>query len=62
MVQGETDMDDWKPMSGLNLPLVRHNKQNGQKTSTAEYTALELNPAIDPKLFEKPAEKAATQP
>ena len=55
-------MDDWKPMSGLNLPLVRHNKQNGQETSTAEYTALELNPAIDPKLFEKPAEKAATQP
>jgi zinc protease len=62
MVQGETDMDDWKPMSGLNLPLVRHNKQNGQETSTAEYTGLELNPAIDPKLFEKPAEKAATQP
>ncbi len=58
-VQGETDMDDWKPMSGLNLPLLRHNKQNGQETSTAEYTALELNPAIDPKLFEKPAEKPA---
>jgi zinc protease len=61
-VQGETDMDNWKPMSGLNLPLVRHNKQNGQDTSTAEYTALELNPAVDPKLFVKPPEKPADQP
>jgi hypothetical protein len=41
---------------------VRHNKQNGQDSSTAEYTALELNPAVDPKQFEKPAEKAAAKP
>jgi hypothetical protein len=56
-VQGETDMDNWKPLGGLTLPLTRHNKQNGKDTSTAEYTALELNPKIDPKLFEKPSEK-----
>jgi len=55
-VQGETDMEDWKPIGGLTLPLVRHNKQNGQDSSTAEYTALELNPTVDPKLFEKPTE------
>ncbi len=61
-VQGETDMDNWKPMGGLNLPLVRHNKQDGKDSSTAEYTALELNPAIDPKLFDKPAEKPDAQP
>jgi zinc protease len=61
-VQGETDMDNWKPVSGLNIPLVRHNKQNGEDSSMAEYTALELNPSIDPKLFEKPAEKPAAQP
>jgi zinc protease len=60
-VQGETDMDNWKPISGLNLPLLRHNKQNGEDSSTAEYTALELNPAVDPKLFEKPTEKPAAQ-
>jgi len=58
-VQGETDMDNWQPIGGLNLPLVRHNKQNGQDSSTAEYTALELNPAVDARLFEKPAEKPA---
>jgi zinc protease len=61
-VQGETDLDDWKPVSDLNLPMLRHNKQNGQDSSTAQYTALELNPTIDPKLFEKPAEKPSSQP
>jgi zinc protease len=60
--QGETDMDNWKPIGGLTLPLLRHNKQNGQDSSTAEYTALDLNPAVDPKLFEKPAEKPVNQP
>jgi zinc protease len=57
--QGETDMDNWKPISGLTLPLTRRNKQNGQDSSTAEYTALEINPQVDPNLFEKPAEKPA---
>jgi zinc protease len=60
--QGETDFDDWKPVSGITIPTVRHNKQNGQDSSTAEYSALEVNPTVDPKLFEKPAEKPATQP
>jgi hypothetical protein len=53
-VQGETDLDDWKTVNGVTVPFVRHNKQNGENTSTAEYTSFEFNPAIDPKLFEKP--------
>src|SRR5580700_11175394 len=61
-VQGETDMDDWKPVSGVNVPFVRRNKQNGQDSSKAEYTSLEFNPAVDPKQFEKPAEKPPAQP
>jgi zinc protease len=60
--QGETDMDNWKPVNGLTLPMVRHNKQDGQDSSTSEYTALEFNPAVDPKLFEKPTEKPVAQP
>jgi hypothetical protein len=58
-VDGETDMDNWKAVNGLTVPFVRHNKQNGQDSSTAEYTTLEFNPTIDPKLFQKPAENAA---
>jgi hypothetical protein len=61
-VQGETDMDDWKPVNGVNVPFVRRNKQNGQDSSKAEYTSLEFNPPVDPKLFEKPAEKPPSQP
>jgi zinc protease len=61
-VQGETDMEDWKPVNGVNLPFVRHNKQNGQDSSKSEYTSLEFNPAVDPKLFEKPSEKSPAQP
>jgi hypothetical protein len=60
--QGETDFDDWKPVNGLNLPFTRRNKQNGEDSSTAEYTSFEFNPTVDPKLFEKPAEKPAAQP
>jgi zinc protease len=56
-VQGETDMGNWKAVDGLNVPFTRRNKQDDQDTSTAEYTALELNPTVDAKLFEKPAEK-----
>ena len=61
-VQGETDMDDWKALSGITIPALRHNKQNGQDSSTTEYTTLELNPTVDPKLFEKPAAETPAQP
>ena len=56
-VPGETIMDGWKTINGLTLPLQRRNKQSGQETSVVEYTKLEINPSVDPKLFEKPADK-----
>jgi len=55
--QGETTMDDWKAVNGLTVPLQRKNKQNGEETSQVEYKKIEINPAVDPKIFEKPAEK-----
>jgi zinc protease len=58
-VQGETVMDEWKNISGLTLPLQRKNKQNGEETSVLEYKSIEINPPIDPKLFEKSAENSA---
>jgi len=57
--QGETVMEDWKAISGLTLPLRRKNSQNGEQTSVVEYKSLEINPPVDPKLFEKPAEKTS---
>ena len=54
---GETDLSDWRTADGLTMPYQHQNKQNGQQTSTAEFKKIEINPAIDPKLFDKPAEK-----
>ncbi len=60
--QGETTMENWKTVNGVSLPFSRKNKQNGQDSSATEITAIEFNPAVDPKLFEKPVEKPASQP
>src|SRR5579864_5843694 len=54
-VDTETDFSDWKDVEGLNLPFHRENKQGGQGASTVQYSKIELNPTVDPKIFEKPA-------
>jgi zinc protease len=54
-VDGETAFSDWKPVEGLNLPFHRDNKQNGQKSSSVQFTSIQVNPTIDPKIFERPA-------
>ena len=53
---GESELSDWRPADGLTMPYKHENKQNGQPTSTAEFKKIELNPPVDPKMFEKPAE------
>lgn len=56
---GESELSEWRSADGLTMPYKHENKQNGEQTSTAEFKKIELNPPLDPKLFEKPAEKAA---
>ncbi len=56
---GETDLSDWHTADGLTLPYLHKNKQNGQDSSAVQYTKVEINPPVDPKLFEKPADKPA---
>ena len=56
---GESDLSDWRTADGLTMPYKHENKQNGEQTSTAEFKKIELNPQVDPKLFEKPAEAPA---
>jgi zinc protease len=55
---GESELSDWRTVDGLTMPYQHENKQNGQQTSTAQFKKIEINPQIDPKLFEKPAEKS----
>jgi zinc protease len=56
---GESNLTDWRTADGLTMPYKHENKQNGEQTSTAEFKRIELNPQLDPKLFEKPAEAPA---
>ncbi|HEV2400340.1 MAG TPA: pitrilysin family protein [Candidatus Sulfotelmatobacter sp.] len=59
---GETDLSDWRTADGIAEPYTHKNKQNGQEASVVEYKKIEINPTINPKLFEKPAEGAASKP
>ena len=56
--EGETDLSDWRSADGLTMPYLHKNKQNGQDSSTAEFKKIDINPALDPKLFEKPPQAA----
>jgi zinc protease len=58
-VDSETDFSDWKVVEGLNLPFHRANKQSGQDSSSVQFTSIQINPAVDPKIFQKPAAAAA---
>lgn len=55
---GESDLSDWRTVDGLTMPYKHANQQNGEQTSTAEFKKIEINPQIDPKLFDKPAEQS----
>jgi zinc protease len=54
----ETTFDDWKTVDGLTLPYLRKNKENGEDSSSAQFTKIEVNPKIDSQLFEKPTTEA----
>jgi len=55
VVDSETAFSEWKTVDGLNLPFHRDNKQAGKDSSSTEFSKIEINPAVDPKIFEKPA-------
>jgi zinc protease len=54
---GETDFSDWRSADGITMPYKHENKQNGQETSNSDFRQVEINPTVDPKIFEKPPEK-----
>ncbi|MGH9499320.1 MAG: insulinase family protein [Terriglobales bacterium] len=60
-MHGETVLSDWKTTDGITLPALHKNKENGQDSSIVEYTRVQYNPTIDPKLFEKPVEAKPAQ-
>ncbi|HZP17752.1 MAG TPA: pitrilysin family protein [Terriglobales bacterium] len=57
-VDTETVFSDWKNVEGLNLPFHRDNRQEGKDSSSVQFSSIQINPAVDPKIFEKPAAPA----
>jgi zinc protease len=54
------DYSDWKSVQGVSFPFKETRTLSGQKESSVEVKELEINTAIDPKLFEKPAPKTGS--
>jgi zinc protease len=57
-VQRTAEYSDWRPTAGLNLPYKAVVQENGQVSANETVKSFEINPKVDPKLFEKPAETA----
>lgn len=51
------DSSEWKTVDGITLPYHQEVSINGQPTATMVISSYEINPQIDPKVFEKPAAK-----
>lgn len=49
-----TELSEWKTFSGLNMPTVSVMSRDGQKSAEVRLTTVEVNPAVDPKMFVKP--------
>jgi zinc protease len=57
-MHGQTVLSNWQATDGVTLPALHKNKENGKDSSVVEFTKVQYNPTIDPKLFEKPAVEA----
>ena len=52
-----TDYTEWKKFGSLNLPVTFTVSAGGQPAGGGKVTMVEINPPVDPKVFEKPAAK-----
>jgi zinc protease len=52
-----TDYSDWKPFGGVTVPTAATVTVNGEKQGSATVKSVEINPTVDPKIFQKPETK-----
>ena len=52
-----TEYTEWKTVAGITVPSAFTTSTNGQQSGSGKLTTVEINPTIDPKMFEKPAPK-----
>lgn len=60
-IHADTDFQDWKTTDGLTLPYKRISSRNGKVAGTSQYTLIQINPSISPKLFDKPVVEAQSK-
>ncbi len=53
-VQREVTYTDWKTVDGITLPVKNTIAEGGTPAGTTDVKSFEVNPTVDPKLFEKP--------
>jgi zinc protease len=46
---------EWKPAAGITLPSKVTRSRDGTREASVEVKEVEVNPSVDPKIFEKPA-------
>ncbi|HET7712748.1 MAG TPA: hypothetical protein VFL80_12520, partial [Thermoanaerobaculia bacterium] len=51
------EITHWKEFGGINFPVAANQSAGGQQQASIRVTSIEVNPTLDPALFEKPAAK-----
>jgi zinc protease len=54
------DYSEWKEVEGMSVPFKLKITQGGNDAGSQEIKEFQINPAVDPKLFEKPATHSTT--
>jgi hypothetical protein len=47
-------VSEWKAFDGVNFPISFASTANGEQVASGKLTNVEVNPTVDPHLFEKP--------
>jgi hypothetical protein len=57
--EGVIDYSGWKEVEGISLPFKLKITESGKDAGVVEIKEVQINPAVDPKLFEKPTSSGA---
>ena len=52
------DYSEWKAVDGITIPFHEEASDNGEPSGSVKINSFEFNPAVDAKVFAKPAESA----
>jgi hypothetical protein len=55
MGEATTDYTEWKSFGGVNFPVAFTVTTGGQPSGGGKTSTVEINPSVDPKVFEKPS-------